>query len=173
MQLLSYLSLQIGLVLGPTPYRSALYQSLQTRMRFEDIACHFSDIDWTHIRTDIVQDRRVQLAIATAGVASIFLFRRLIKKRFNLPPGPTPWPIVGNLLGEYETQIVYCHWCVCQDRQSYSGLSISIFTAEKQHSYPNQCRVTDETESRHSNPVCESAGLWTQVIGPTKFRLHW
>ncbi len=51
--------------------------------------------------------------------------------------------------------------------------TLRVINPSISHSYanPNQSQVTHESDFRHSNAVCESAWLWTQVKWPTQVRL--
>ena len=58
----------------------------------KEVQYYLQDVD--------LYDRRVQLAVVAVGITAIFLTRHLTKKRYNMPPGPRSWPVVGNLLCE-------------------------------------------------------------------------
>ena len=46
-------------------------------------------------------DLTTQLALATAGLAAVYIIYNASKKKYNLPPGPTPLPVLGNLISEF------------------------------------------------------------------------
>ena len=70
-------------------------------MGLGDVTGYIRDLDLDKLKHLDLGDRRVQVAIGTAvvtGIVSLYAIRQFTKKRYNLPPGPRPWPIVGNML---------------------------------------------------------------------------
>ena len=51
---------------------------------------------------------RVLVGLLACGLFALYATRQLTKKRYKLPPGPRPWPIVGNLLCEYYRHLLVC-----------------------------------------------------------------
>ena len=47
----------------------------------------------------MIRDRRVQCGVA-ASVVTLFVLQKLTQKKPNLPPGPSGWPLVGNMFGK-------------------------------------------------------------------------
>ena len=60
----------------------------------QQVQSYVKDIDF--------HDRKVQLAMVAAGITTVYVTRQAMKKRYNMPPGPYSWPIVGNLLCKSE-----------------------------------------------------------------------
>ncbi len=66
------------------------------RMAIAGIREFFNQLDFDVLKNVNINDRKVQVSLVAAGITSIYIVHQLSKRRYKLPPGPRPWPIVGN-----------------------------------------------------------------------------
>ena len=63
-------------------------------------------VDWkpANMRWDDLEVKHL-LALAAAGLSTIYVIHKVRQKKYHLPPGPYAFPIVGNLLCEWTSAV--------------------------------------------------------------------
>ena len=72
-----------------------------------------------------IQNRNVQIALGTAATAFV-LYKLLKPRKYNFPPGPRGWPVIGNLMGKCIFKKAVLRWHTYLGLDYYHGL-ITLF----------------------------------------------